>query len=370
MLRRLPLYEYHALEGAVFTEHSGWEVPASYSGADTEVRTTRAAAGAVDYSDRTKIRVSGPDRVSFLNGLVTQDLAAMKPGRWTYTLILNPKGKIVADAWVYALEDAFLVDILPEQAARVLDHIMKHLVSDDVEIETLPATTHLEVHGPRAPGIARRILRDARIPGDGEFMEVVIDRKRSVIFSSSTFFGLPGFRLFSWTDSLVDVWKTLTASGPPPLGNGAIPFGREAWNTLRIEAGRPIVGVDMDENTIALEARMEPAISFTKGCYEGQEVIARATYQGHMNRLLVGFRVEGDTVPVRGDPVLVEGKQVGNVTSATYSPTLRVVTALGYVRRPNDAPATRVQIESDGWQLRATVAGLPFVKPWTAIRVG
>jgi folate-binding protein YgfZ len=117
----------------------------------------------------------------------------------------------------------------------------------------------------------------------------------------------------------------------------------------------------MDENTIALEARMESAISFTKGCYEGQEVIARATYQGHMNRLLVGFRIEGDTVPIRGDAVLADNKQIGNVTSATYSPTRLSVIALGYVRRPNDAPGTRVVIETDGWQLRASVANLPFV---------
>ncbi len=363
MLRRLPLHEYHALEGAVFTEHAGWEVPASYSGVDTEVRTTRAAAGAFDHSDRAKVRVSGPDRVSFLNGLVTQDLATMKPGQWRYTLILNPKGKVVGDAWVYGLEDVFLVDVLSEQLGRILDHIEKHLISDDVKVETLPAPAHLEVHGPRAPAIARRLLRTASIPGAEEFVEVPIDRKRSLIAASSTFFGLPGFRFFSWTDPLLDVWRTITASGAPPLGNGAVPIGREAWNTLRIEAGRPLVGVDMDENTIALEARMEPAISFTKGCYEGQEVIARATYQGHMNRLLVGFRVEGDTVSVRGDPVLVEGKQTGNVTSATYSPTLRYVIALGYVRRPNDAPGTRVLIETDGWQLRATVAELPFVKP-------
>jgi len=106
---------------------------------------------------------------------------------------------------------------------------------------------------------------------------------------------------------------------------------------------------------------MEPAISFTKGCYEGQEVIARATYQGHMNRLLVGFRAEGDAIPARGDPVLVGGQHLGNVTSAAYSPTLRSVIALGYVRRPNDAPGTRVVIESDGWQVRAAVAQLPFV---------
>ena len=361
MMRRLPLREFYELEGAVFTEQAGWEVPASYNGIDAEVRTTRAAAGVIDYSDRTKVRISGPDRVSFLNGLVTQDIAALKSGEWTYALLLNPKGKVVGDTWVYGLEDAYLLDILAGESDRVLDHIRKHLISDDVTIDVLPPVAHLELHGPAAPALLRRHVRTQSTPGPGQFVEIPINQKQSMIVASSDTLRLPGFRFISWTDSLYDVWRAMSAAGPPPVGNGATPVGRDAWNTLRIEAGRPLVGLDMDENTIALEARMESAISFTKGCYEGQEVIARATYQGHMNRLLVGFRIEGDTVPVRGDAVLADNKQIGNVTSATYSPTRLSVIALGYVRRPNDAPGTRVVIETDGWQLRASVANLPFV---------
>jgi folate-binding protein YgfZ len=370
VMRRLPLRALHELGGAVFTEMAGWEVPASYSEGDAEVRTTRAAAGVIDHSDRTKVRITGPDRVSFLNGLVTQDVAVLKPGEHTYTLILNPKAKVIGDAWVYGLQGAYLLDLLANEASRVLDHIQKHLISDDVTIEVLPSAAHLELHGPAAPGLVRRLLGGARGPDPGHFTEIPVDPKRSFLLASSDYLRLPGFRFISWTDSLYDVWRRLTASGPPTLGNGATPIGREAWNTLRIEAGRPLVGVDMDENTIALEARMESAISFTKGCYEGQEVIARATYQGHMNRLLVGFRVEGDTVPVRGDAVLVDGKQVGNVTSATYSPIQRYVIALGYVRRPNDATGTRLQIQTDGWQLRGSVAELPFAKAAIPVRAG
>jgi aminomethyltransferase len=308
----------------------------------------------IDHSDRTKVRVSGPDRVSFLNGLVTQDLAALGPGRCTYALVLNPKGKVVGDVWVYALEDAFLLDLLPEVPGRILDHIRRHMISDEVVLEEFPFVAHLAVHGPSAIALARRILRGADIPEPGEFRTVAVDRRRSLLAAQTSYLRLPGVQFLSWTDSLDDVWRALTAAG-------AVPLGREAWNTLRIEAGRPKAGVDMDEDTIALEARLEGAISFTKGCYEGQEVIARATYQGHMNRLLVGFRVEGDLVPARGDPVVGEGQPVGRVTSAAYSPTLRSVIALGYVRVPADEPGTRVTIESQGWQLRAAVARLPFI---------
>ncbi len=353
-MRQLPLRPRHELSGAVFIDRGGWEVPASYSGLDAEVAATRTAAGVIDHSDRTKLRISGPDRVSFLNGLVTRDLATLEPGRCTYALALNPKGKVVGDVWAYALDDAFLLDLLPEDPAPLLDHIRRHLISDEVVIEQVPFVAHLAVHGPAALALSRRVVGASNIPSLGEFRTVTVDRRRSLLVSRTTYLHLPGVQFLSWTDSLDDVWRALTATG-------AIPLGWDAWNTLRIEAGRPKAGVDMDEDTIALEARMEGAISFTKGCYEGQEVIARATYQGHVNRLLVGLRVEGDLVPVRGDPVTLGGQTIGRVTSATYSPTLRSVIALGYVRVPADEAGTRVVIESQGWQLRAAVARIPFV---------
>ena len=359
MMRSLPLRALHENRGALFGERAGWEVPLSYSGLDEEVGATRSAAGLIDHSDRVTVRLTGADRVSFLNGLVTQDIAAMKPGECSYGLFLNPKGKVVGDAAVYALPDALLLDLPPDESGRVLEHIRKHLVSDDVAIEPF-AAAHLALHGPMAPAFLRRVVGDMKPPANGEFSTVPIDRKRSIVIAGTDYLRLPGFRFISWTDSLEGVWRALTAFGPTPVV-GATPVGREAWNTLRIEAGRPVPGLDMDENTIALEARMESAISYTKGCYEGQEVIARATYQGHMNRLLVGFRGEGDSIPARLSPVLLDGKQVGHVTSATYSPTLRYVIALGYIRKPGDAAGTRVEIVADGWQIRATVLQIPFV---------
>ncbi len=352
-MRQLPLRPRHELSGAVFIDRAGWQVPASYASLDAEVAAVRASAGVIDHSDRTKVRVSGPDRVSFLNGLVTKDLAALPPGRGTYALVLNPKGKVVGDVWVLNLDDAFLVDLIPEDPAPLLEHLRRHLVSDEVVIEELPVAAHLAVHGPDALRIARRVLR-GEVPPPGEFRSVTVDRKRSLLVTQTTYLLLPGVQFISCTDSLDDVWRALTASGVAPVG-------RDAWNALRIEAGRPKAGVDMDEETIALEARMEGAISFTKGCYEGQEVIARGTYQGHMNRFLVGLRVEGDLVPAHGDPISVGGQTVGSVTSATYSPTLHGVIALGYVRVPADEPGTRAVVESQSWQLRAVVARLPFV---------
>src|SRR3990170_1772485 len=209
-MRQLPLRPRHELSGAVFVDRGGWEVPASYSSLDAEVAAARTVAGVIDHSDRTKVRVSGPDRVSFLNGLVTQDLATLGPGRCTYALVLNPKGKVVGDVWVYALGDAFVLDLVPEDSGRLLDHIRKHLISDEVVIEELPFVAHLAVHGPSAVALASRILGGVDVPEPGQFRTVAVDRRRSLLATRTAYLGLPGVQFLSWTDSLDDVWRALT----------------------------------------------------------------------------------------------------------------------------------------------------------------
>ena len=358
-MRQLPLRARHELGGALFVDRGGWEVPASYADLGTEVGAVRRTAGLIDHSCRVKVRVSGPQRLPYLDRLVTRDLAALAPEHCDYTLVLNPDGTVVGDLWAYALEDAFLLDLLPDEPQRLLDHIRRPLAGGEVAIEQLPTTAHLALHGPLAVPLARGVLGGSEPPGPGGFRTVAIGRRRSMIVAGSDCLHVPGVRFISWTDPLEGVWRALVASG-------ATPIGRDAWTTLRIEAGRPESGVDMGEDTNALETGMASAFSYAKGSYEGQEAISRASDRRHLNRLLlnrllVGLRVYGDAVPARGDPVLFEGGNVGHVTSAAYSPTLRSVIALGYVRPPADEVRTHVSIVSQSWQLRAAVVSLPFV---------
>src|SRR3989304_6254047 len=231
-MRQLPLRPRPDLKGATFVVHGGWEPPASSANPDDEVAAVRSAAGIMDMSDRVKVRVTGNDRVSFLNGLVTKDLATLPPNRWTYALILNPKGKVVGDAWVYALGDAFLLDLPADEAGWVMDHIRKHLISDDVILEEFPAA-HISLHGPLAPTFVRRLVSDAALPeSPAGFTSVPIDKKSSMVLATSGYFRLPGFEIFSWTNVLDEVWRRLASAG-------ARPVGREAWHTLRIEGGGP-----------------------------------------------------------------------------------------------------------------------------------
>src|SRR3972149_10620909 len=162
-MKQLPLRPRHDRGGAAFVAPAGWEAPASYTNLDVEVGSVRASAGIIDLSDRVKVRVTGTDRVSFLNGLVTQDVASLTPGPWTYALVLTPKAKVVGDVWVYALDDAFLLDMPADEAGWVLDHVRKHLISDDVFLEEFPAA-HIGLHGPQASAMVRRLIGGDAVP--------------------------------------------------------------------------------------------------------------------------------------------------------------------------------------------------------------
>ncbi len=355
-MNRLALHAHHELSGAVFVSRDGWEVPASYAFGDAEVLDARRATGVIDLSDRAKVRVSGPDRTTFLDSLVTGDVASVSPSRALRTLLLTEKGKVVGDLRVLAHGDAYVLDIDPLVATGVVGSIEKHLVSDDVVLEPMQGA-HIGVHGPTSAALASRAI-GRELPGlavDG-VLPVQLDSGALAWLLGSDYTGSPGLDIVSFEDTLGGLWRRL-------VGIGATPFGREALETLRIEAGRPRAGVDMDANTIALEARLEPWIDYRKGCYLGQETIARVTYQGHMNRYLVGLAIEGDLVP---DPrerlTSLEGKEVGFVTSATYSPTVRRVIALGYVRVGHHEPGTRLHAERAGWNLRAEVVSVPFFR--------
>ena len=153
--------------------------------------------------------------------------------------------------------------------------------------------------------------------------------------------GEEGYDLWVPTEGLAPLWDRLRDAG-------ARPVGREAWDVLRVEAGVVRYGIDVDASTLLLEAPLTDAYSLTKGCYVGQEVVARITYRGHVNRQIVGFRFLGARVPAAGAPVLVEGKEVGRITSAVLSPALGVALGLGFLRREHHEPGTRVEVQDGG----------------------
>ena len=349
----LPLAVEHARLGANLGDLGGWQVPLDYGDAASEQRAVRTAVGVIDWSARGKIRVTGPDRLSYLDGVLTNDVKTLGPGRGMYAATLDHKGRVHGDAVVYDLGEEYLLSTEPG-ADRILAHLNKLLVSDDVTLGDVTSQyVVLGVFGPHAHGQVSGILGPSLPAQDYEHREASSGGV-AVRVARSPQFGGEGFEL--WIPdgpSARSLFRTLVDSG-------ASPFGSLAAEALRIEAGRPRYPVDVNEETIVLEARLDRAISMTKGCYVGQEVVSRATYIGHVNRLLVGLRIDTDTPPPSGAEVLRDDKPIGKVTSAAKSATFGRVVALGYVRREWSEPGTSVSVRF-GEVAPATVSALPFV---------
>lgn len=351
----LRLRGYHEVNGALFRKEAGWEVPAGYGSLDREVDAVRRAAGVLDLSDRAKVRVRGADRVTFLDGLVTADIKLLRPGLSAYALVLDEASRVLGDLRVTAMEDAFVLDMDAGQKDGMLAYLQKVIVSDDVTLEDLGFCGHLEVHGPLAPRIVSSVLGvDVQSLSVDEHTTFPLDRHHTGYASRVSTLGESGYALWAVGDSLEVVWDALYRSG-------AVPIGRDAVEILRIESGRPRFGVDMSPETLAIEVAPEGAISFTKGCYRGQEVVARGVSIGQMNRRLVGLRIDGDVPPSRGNPVSVGGEPIGSVTSGCWSPTTGWVIALALLRTDRIVTGTQMFIDHHGWDLRVSLHPLPFV---------
>lgn len=335
-----------------------------------QYRAARQAAGFIDRSARGKIAVTGADRATYLQGLLTNDIAALHPGTGCYAAYLTPQGRMIADLHVLELGDMMLLDVHPDVKDRVLARLEEFVILEDVQLaDRTEVLALLSLHGPHAAASLARALAGASGEGtisadqlarfaDHQNVRVPF-RGSSAIIARNDQVGLPGFDIYAERGSAGVLREALLSTGPVELDG-------ETFEILRVEAGRPAFYVDMDEDTIPLEAGIEDrAISFTKGCYVGQEVIIRILHRGHgrVARRLVGLTVAGGPgeVPARDDAVFAGDKEVGRVTSAVFSPGLDRPVALSYVHRDLAVPGASVEVEHGGRRLRATVTVLPFV---------
>ena len=270
----------------------------------------RSAAGWLDLADRAILSVSGPDSVEWLQGMLSNDVEALDPGEGIPAAILNIQGKILADVRVLRTADAFLLELDEPLAAGALEHLNRYLIADEVELSNLSdELAVISIQGPEAETALSRLLEVRSLPAGElghEAVECAGERLRVV---RATHTGEPGF-------DLVAARGRVAAMAGLPQARRIPWIGSEARETLRIEAGIPRYGVDMDADTLLLETCLDAAVSFTKGCYLGQETVERIHSRGRVNRKLVGLMAEGDTVPVPSDPVLVDELPVGRVTSA------------------------------------------------------
>lgn len=283
-------------------------------------------AALIDLSDRTRIRASGEDRARLLHALTTNHVQELLPGHGCYAFFLNANGRILADANLLVFPEHILVDAEPEVHEALWAHIDHYIIADDVTLhDDTESTFCFGVEGPRAQD--RLCALGAPAPANEFAHEAWNDATVAKISAS----GQPGYRIFGPAERKAEVANQLYLAEASADAE-----------TVRLENGRPRFGVDFTSGNIAAETGQLQALHFQKGCYLGQEIVERVRSRGHVNKRLAALEFAAESGVGAGAKISVDGKEVGEVTSAARSPRFGTVRAIGLMRVPNDRSGTAV----------------------------
>lgn len=358
MAKQSTLIELHRANGAVFTEREGWLLPLHFGNPQAEYAAVRSGVGIYDLSHRGLLQLTGPDRVSYLQGMVSNDVLALRPFDGQYATVLNQQGKVLADLRVLCALNSFYLDFWEQLTDKIVAHLNRYLVADEVEIANRSEEYGIiSLQGPRSEALLRSLSGSAELPA-APMSHVMIDIDAAKVCAvRQSYSGELGVDLIAAKSELHNIAQRLAQAGKP---FSSAWVGEEAQNILRVEAGMPRYGVDFGEDTLLLEVGIEHSVSFTKGCYLGQEIVERIRSRGHVNRLLCGLSLDGQTPAESGDVIQVGGKEIGRVTSSVVSPRLKRPIVLGYLQKDFWNAGTAVTINRAGAQIRGVVTALPF----------
>ncbi len=323
---------------------------------EEEYRAAMEGALAFDRSHLATVAARGRDRESFLQNMLTNDVRSLAPSTGVPAAFLTNKGKLVSDLLVLKSDDLFLLQMERERAEPFRIALDRYVISEDVTLESrLDTESTFSIEGPNASGILAEL---AGIPVSD------LDGLDDLHFRSLDLTGVP-VRVVARRRELTPRFDvTASPEGAKNLlarvlERGALLGGEEVREARRIEASRPRFGIDIDESHLPLEAGLDEALSFQKGCYIGQEYVVRIAHRGHVNKKLSGLSLAGGDRPPPGSPIARGGEEVGRVTSSAFSPAFGVVLAFAYVNRGHWEPGTELTVGG----ARATVSPLPFPHP-------
>ena len=337
-----------------------------YTNTKNEITAVRSAIGISDLSYRGRLRVNGPDRSIYLNRIVSNAVEGLSVGQGNYNLILTNRGKIISDMTLVITENEIDLMTTSSESKKLLHtELDKYQITEDITITDL---THqsgiISINGPKSTDLAESIL-DCSLDDLDEHHSIV----RQIHISSSMAqewvtcvrvneTGEVGYNLLVEKASLIpELWQKLLDKGQsyqiPPVGLSALEI-------LRIEAGIPKFGAELDDSIIPLEAELDRAISFDKGCYIGQEIVARMKYRGHPNKLLRGLEIEADQPPQPGDQIFDGSKLVGRITSTTKSISFGQTIAMCYIRNAYTDQGSTVEVKTNEGRKSGRVVLLPF----------
>ncbi len=338
---KISTHSWHQAKGATFEEFFGCEIPSHYGDYEKEYRALRTSVGLRDVSYFGKVRIAGRDRQRFLQGMVTNDIKALQPGQGTYALFLDIKGHIQGDMKFYAFPDHVLMVLQHYIREKIITGLDRYIISEDVKMtDGTVDWAMFQLFGAQAASfLGSKGLEN--LPEElYSFREAVVAGVECSVIRLGA-----GYALLCPADSAVAVLDHLDVQ----------PVGMRAFDVFRIESGMPLIGKDMDETNFPQEARLDAALNFNKGCYLGQETIARIDSQGHVNRHLMGIASGTGLSP--GDRLYKGDREIGKITSSTLSLLLNQPLSLGYVRREFAKEGEQVEAGND--RTTAIVRQLP-----------
>ncbi|MEI8194828.1 MAG: glycine cleavage T C-terminal barrel domain-containing protein [Phycisphaerae bacterium] len=365
-----PLESIHEQAEAAFLPYGEQlRIVESYGEMEAEYAALRKNVALMDTPQRGVVLLTGKDRLTFLNKLLTNDLLKLSPGQGLYSFLLQRTGRILFDLNVLHEEEATLLEVDIRLTKALAEELERYHFSEEVRImDAADQLGHLTLLGPAAGRLLDKLVEG----GIASLNEPLRHDRRTLAHTTVTIFrhdqaGVPGYELIVPRDSLVTVWQVLTEAGnghePEGGGGGLRAIGWSAFNTARIEAGTPLFGIDLTDTTLPLETGplYLRAVSLKKGCYVGQEIVARMHTRQSAARLFVGLRVKSDKLPFAGTGLFAGTEQVGLITSSCMSPMLGYTpVAMGYVRKELATLGHTLETLAEGARASVEVAPLPF----------
>jgi glycine cleavage system T protein len=352
-----PILDLQKDAGATLGETHGWQLPSVYSSVDEEYEAARRAVGLVDRSHVGRLRLTGEDGLDLLNRLSTNELEDLAVGQGRPTVLTSNKGRVLDHLVVLRQTDYLLVITSPENRQKVAEWIDFYTFTEDVAVQDVTEdTAMLAVMGPGAPGLLDTLgLRGADAQERYNSSQATIGGIETLVVRTD-FAGPPGYDLVVPAPDGTRLWQELLKKGAP---EGLRPVALQALETVRVESGVPLYGKELSEEVNPLEANLKGSISFNKGCYVGQEVVARLNTYEKVQRYLVGLAWDSDDLPPPNGELLVDGEKVGKITSAIGLPGRGGGIGLGYVAKAHARPGVRLTTVVGSEELSVEVRELP-----------
>ena len=349
----------HSSTDTVFSDYDGWSLPVHYGDVTAEYQAARSSVGISDLSHRGKLRMTGKDRQSFLHRIVTNDINGLDVGQSTYACMLTPQGKIIADMTVYLRDDDILFDLEPGMTPTLIETMDRYAIIDDVAMADVTAEYGLiGVHGPGIAALLQTLIGDFEGLEPSRHMSVDLQGVPLCITRAYRTGG-QDYDLHLPVPHVSGIWQALKNVG---TASDTICIGAETLEILRVEAGIPRYGAELDDRIIPNEAVKERAVSFNKGCYIGQEPVVMMEHRGRPNRLLAGLKMGGLHLPARNTILKKDDQEAGWITSAVHSQMDSGVIAIGFVRRKYLKIGDHLTVEMEGTPYEAEIVDLPFYK--------